>query len=184
MIQSIQTIKSIAALVTLGFLASACAQNELFGNSNALSGSGCPNVAILEAPGELTRFVDGKVGKLPDVLFKARMEVATSTCDIEGDTIHVTADAKLKIIRGPAETKREVKFNVFIGVIDGNRSVVSRHSLPVQLKFQGPDRIFEFEDSFTVPIDLPKGVDPASYSIYGGFEMTPEELEFNRRKQR
>ena len=51
-----------------------------------------------------------------------------------------------------------------------------REAFPIILKFEGPERRFEFEDSVTVQIDLQPNVDPASYSIYAGFEMSPEEL--------
>tara|TARA_B100001123_G_scaffold287360_1_gene320307 strand:+ start:130 stop:684 length:555 start_codon:yes stop_codon:yes gene_type:complete len=183
-IRSATTIKATVACVTLGLLASACAEDSIFGGGGTLSGFACPQVAILEGPGELTRFADGKTGNISDVLFQARMEVTGGVCDIEENKVFVTADIKLNVIRGPAETKREVKFTLFIGIIDSMRKIVSRHALPILIKFDGPERNFELEDSVTVEIDVAKNVDPATYSVYGGFEMTPEELEFNRGRQR
>jgi len=174
----------VAAFVALGLLTGACAKDSIFSGGGTLSGLACPQVAVLEGPGELTRFYSGKIGRISDVLFQARMEVTGGVCDIEEDVVYVTANTKLTVIRGPAETKREVKFTVFVGVINGKQEIILRHALPVIVKFEGPDRSFEFKDAIEVQIDLAKDVDPASYSIYGGFEMTPEELEFNRRRQR
>ncbi len=171
------------AFVLLGPLVTACADGSIFGGGGSLSGLACPQVAVLNAPGELTRFSDGKIGKLSDVLFQAKMEVSGKHCDVEKEAVFVTTDAKLTVIRGPAETKREVKFAFFVAVLNGRREVIMREAFPIILKFGGSERRFEFEDSVTIQIDLQPNVDPASYSVYAGFEMSPEELEFNRRRQ-
>ena len=176
--------RSALACVFLGLLVTACADDSIFSGGRSLSGVACPQVAVLNAPGELTRFSDGKIGELSDVLFHARMEVLGGHCDIEKEAVFVTTDAKLTVIRGPAENKREVKFAFFIAVLNGQREVIMREAFPIILKFEGPEGRFEFEDSVTVQIDLQPNMDPASYSIYAGFEMSPEELEFNRRRQR
>jgi len=179
-----RAIKSTAIFIALALLSGACAKNsKLFGGSGELSGMACPQVAVLEGPGELTRFADGKIGKISDILFQARVEIIDSTCTYEGNSVLVTADTKLRVIRGPAETKREVKLTIFVSVLDEKRTVILWEAMPLIVKFQGTNRKFEFENPGTVQIDLKKGTDLASYSIYGGFEMTSEELEFNRRRQ-
>ena len=168
----------------IGLLVTACADDSIFSGGGSVSGLACPQVAVLNTPGELTRFSDGKIGTLSDVLFHARMEMLDSHCDIEKEAVFMTTDARLIVIRGPAETKREVKFAFFFAVLNGQREVITREAFPIIVKFEGPERRFEFEDSLTVQIDLQPNVDPASYSIYAGFGMSPEELEFNRRRQR
>ena len=176
--------RSALTCASLGLLVTACAGGSLFGGGGSLSGLACPQVAVLNAPGELTRFSDDKIGTLSDVLFHAKIQVLGGHCDIEKDAVFVTTDARLIVIRGPAETQREVKFAFFVAVLNGQREVIMREAFPITLMFEGTERRFEFEDSVTVQIDLQPNVDPASYSIYAGFEMSPEELEFNRRRQR
>ena len=172
------------ACAFLGLLVTACADDSIFSGGVSLSGLACPQVSVLNAPGELTRFSDGKIGTLSNVLFLARIEVLGGHCDIEKEAVFVTTDARLIVIRGPAETKREVKFVFFVAILNGQREVIMREAFPIILTFEESERRFEFEDSVTVQIDLQPNVDPASYSIYAGFEMSPEELEFNRRRQR
>ena len=172
------------ACAFLGLLVTACADDSIFGEGVSLSGLACPQVSVLNAPGELTRFSDGKIGTLSAVLFHARMEVFGGHCDIEKEAAFVTTDARLIVIRGPAETKREGTFVFFVAILNGQREVIMREAFPIIVKFEGPERRVEFEDSVTVQIDLQPNIDPASYSIYAGFEMSPEELEFNRRRQR
>jgi len=59
-----------------------------------------------------------------------------------------------------------------------------RETFPIVVKFEVPKRKILFEDTVSVEIDRKKNIDPATYTVYAGFEMTPEELEFNRRRLR
>ena len=177
-------LRSLAVLAGLAIILAGCAEDSLFGGGGELSGLACPQVAILEAPGELTRFSGGKIGKITDVLFQAKMEVRQAYCDIEDKSIFVTADAMLGVIRGPAETTGEVKFSFFVAILNGKKEVVLRETFPIVVKFEGPKRKILFEDTVSVEIDRKENIDPATYTVYAGFEMTPEELEFNRRRLR
>ncbi len=177
-------LRSLAVLAGLAIILAGCAEDSLFGGGVELSGLACPQVAILEAPGELTRFSGGKIGKITDVLFQAKMEVRQAYCDIEDKSIFVTSDAMLGVIRGPAETTGEVKFSFFVAILNGQKEVILRDTFPVVVKFEGAQREVLFEDTVSVEIDRKENIDPATYTVYAGFEMTPEELEFNRRRLR
>ncbi len=177
-------LRTLAVLAGLAFVLAGCAKDSIFGGGGELSGLACPQVAILEAPGELTRFSGGKIGEISDVRFQAKMEVTHAFCDIDEKAIFVTVDAKLGVIRGPAETTGEVDFSFFVAILNGQKEVILRQAFPIIVQFDGPKRKIEFEDSINFQIDQKKNVDPGTYTIYGGFEMTPEELEFNRRRLR
>jgi len=140
---------------------------------------------VLKAPGELTRFSEGKIGGLSDVLFQARMEILDSYCEIEpGKAVYVTVEAKLDVMLGPADKTRVSELSFFVALLDGRRKVILHKKFPLKVKFRPAERTINFEETFTIQIDLEKNVDPASYSVYAGFEMTPDELEFNRRRLR
>lgn len=181
-IRNLIRLKSIAALASAVILLAGCANDSLFGSGSEFSGLACPQVAVLEAPGQLTRFAGGAIGDISDVLFQARMEVTESFCTIEDDTIYVTGSAKLAVVRGPAEKTGKIKFAFFVALLNGRKEVILRQAFPIVMEFKDGLRRIEFEDSVTIQIDRKKGIDPATYSIYGGFEMSPEELDFNRRR--
>jgi hypothetical protein len=173
-----------AVLAGLAIVLAGCAKDGFFSGGGQLSGLACPQVAILEAPGELTRFSKGKVDNISDVRFQAKMEVMGAYCDIEEKAIFVTTEAKLGVLRGPAEATGEVKFSFFVAILNGQKEVILRQAFPIIVKFDGSERKIEFEDSITFEIDRKDNVDPGTYTIYAGFEMSPEELEFNRRRLR
>lgn len=153
----------------------------LFGSSPT-TGQACPNVAVLEAPGELTRFAEGKMGTLHDLLFQARLDVSDAFCEITEKATFVTAKAKLKVARGPAEKKGEIPLTFFVAVLDPKKQVILREAFPLIIQLKPNESSFEYEDSFTIQIDRKEGIDPSNYSVYGGFEMTPAELEYSRRR--
>lgn len=151
--------------------------------SEPVTGQACPNIAVLDAPGELTRFGGASPGALNDLLFQARMDVTDAFCEITDKATFVTAEAKISIARGPAETKGEVRFAFFVAVLDGQRNVILRDAFPLIVQFKKDETHLDYKDSFTIQIDRKPGIDPSSYSVYGGFEMTPDELEFSRRRR-
>jgi hypothetical protein len=177
-------LRALAILAGLATVLAGCGKDSYFGGGGELFGLACPLVAILEAPGELTRFSEGKVGNISDVRFQVRMEITQVSCDIDERAIFVTTDAKLGVLRGPAETTGEVNFSFFVAILNGQKEVMLRQAFPIVVKFDGQERKIEFEDSVTFQIDRKKNVDPGTYMIYAGFEMSPEELEFNRRRLR
>jgi hypothetical protein len=175
---------TLAVLAGLAIVLAGCSKDSFFSGGGQLSGLACPQVAILEAPSELTRFSKGKVGNISNVRFQAKMEVTHMYCDIEEKAIFVTADAKLAVLRGPAEATGEVKFAFFVAILNAHKEVILHQAFPIIAKFDGSDRKIEFEDSISFEIDRKENVDPGTYTIYAGFEMSPEELEFNRRRLR
>lgn len=147
-------------------------------------GLSCPAVAILEAPSELIRFVGPSTGRIQDIRFHAKLEITSVSCEIEPKATFVSTDARLSVVRGPANREKLAKFSFFVAVLDGEKSVILHQSFPIEVEFDSEGTRVDFEDSVTIQIDKKDNVDPATYSIYAGFEMTPEELRFNRRRQR
>ena len=171
---------AVCLLLTAG-----CADDSFLNSEPSLSGLACPQVAILETPGELTRFAKGGLGKIAKVLFQAHMDITRATCEIEaGESVLVTTDARLVVIRGPADTTGEAKFSFFYAVLDSQKKVIMRETFPIIAKFDGLNNKIDFDDTVTIEIDLDKGINPASYTVYAGFEMTAEELELNRKRMR
>ena len=154
----------------------------LFGSAPT-TGLACPNVAVLDAAGELTRFAGGSPGSLQDLLFQTRLDVVEAFCEITDKAIFVTIKARLTLARGPAEKTGELPLTFFIAVLDGKKAVILREAVPLIIKLKPDETRFEYEDTFTIQIDRKDKIDASVYSVYGGFEMTPAELEYSRRRR-
>lgn len=183
---------SVGAVFFISLFLAACSGGGSSGGLLGLLGPGgggasglaCPRVAVLQAPSELTRFTGAPSGNITEVLFQAQLTATNVTCEIEEKEVYVTADARLRVARGPADKKGEAAFSFFVAVLNGRGEVILRQAFPIVVQFDENEPRLEFEDSVTIQIDKQPNVDVATYSVYAGFEMTPEELEFNRRRQR
>ena len=156
----------------------------LFGGGRELGGLACPRVAILEAPSELTRFTEGVSRDISDILFQSKLEINKVTCEVEEKVVYVMADARLSVARGPANIDGKAPFTFFVAVLNGKREIILRQGFPVIVEFKAGESRIDFEDSVTLEIIKEPEVDAATYTVYAGFEMTPEELQFNRLRQR
>ena len=156
----------------------------LFGGSGQLIGDACPHVAILKAPSELVRFAKSTSREMSDVLFQVKLELNKATCEIEDKAVYVTGHASLSIVRGPANKEGKAPFSLFVAVLNGKREIILRQQLPIIAEFDAGEPRLYFEDAVTLEIDKKPEVDASTYTVYAGLEMSPEELEFNRRRQR
>ncbi len=166
---------SVAQLLALG----GCALLEE-GSPNV-----CPQTAILDGPGELVRFAPGSPGNPGDVLFRTKMKSISGLCDIDQKKgVDMELQIAMEAARGPANANGEAQFAYFVAILDGDKTVLTRTKFPMIARFQRQETSLDFTESVTVTIPLKKDTQAKDYIVYLGFEMTPEELAYNRKRQR
>ena len=89
----------------------------------------------------------------------------------------------MEATRGPANEKGEIRFVYFVAILDTNKTVLTRATFPMVALFQGRETRLDFADDVTVTIPRKKGDMPRDYIVYVGFEMSPDELAYNRKKK-
>jgi hypothetical protein len=144
----------------------------------------CPTTAILEEPGQLIRFKTAPSNGPNDVLFQTKMVRISGVCDFNDKEIDMELEVAMQALRGPANKKGRAQFVYFVAILDRDKNVLNRVEFPMIAEFLKQDTEINFTEAVTVTIPRKKGLMPADYLIYLGFEMTPEELAFNRRRLR
>ena len=152
--------------------------------NNEGSGYVCPNTAILEGPGELVRFTTGSANGPNDVSFRSKMNTVSGTCEVDEKTITMELSIAMEASRGPANTKGEAQFVYFVAILDKDKKILTRTKFPMIAKFKRDETKLDFSESVTVTIPKKKDDLPEEFMVYMGFEMTPEELAYNRNRQR
>ncbi len=151
----------------------------------------CPSVRIVKETGTLTRFAPGRGQDLTDVDFGAHFVDVLNRCDNIGDAddpgrkVVMVVAPVIAAQRGPANDSRVARLTYFVSVVDGSRSILSKEAFPTELVFPGNQTRVVVEDDdplISVEIPLPEGRNPATYSVLLGFQLTPEELAYNRRR--
>ncbi len=144
----------------------------------------CPTTAILEGPSELVRFVKGSARGPNDVSFRTKMKSVSGNCDVADKLITMDLAISMEALRGPANTKGEADFAYFVAILNKDKKVLTRTRFPMIAKFKRDETKLDFAEAVTVTIPKKKEAMPEDYMVYMGFEMTPEELAYNRDRQR
>jgi hypothetical protein len=143
----------------------------------------CPRAVVGEGAGRLTRF-DGS-GKDPtNVLFEAEIADLAGSCIYDDTEISVEMQIQIVAGRGPAATDDDAKVNYFVAVTRNDKTVLARQAFDAVIELPGNQTRNEIIEEIEQTIPIPEGGSGGNLVIVVGFEMTPDELEFNRQQGR
>jgi hypothetical protein len=162
--------------------AGALAVAALSGCASKAEGPDCPRLAIPDDVGRMTKFREGPGRDLTDVAYTARLAKADGFCTAEKSSVKVEMTVQLVVERGPASDGAPVDLQYFVAVTDPARRVLAKEVFPARIAFEGSQRVSGSNEEIEERIPIPRGTDPGTYSIIVGFQLTPEEVEYNRRR--
>jgi hypothetical protein len=181
------------ALMTLFLLSSPLAGCEALGLATPtpaevlaeLAGPTCPETAVLSDAVKVTKL---KPGTPPgqqnpaNIAFAAEMSQAKLDCnyDREQNRLSVDIEFAVKATRGPAATGPDPQLDFFVAVVDVDNNIISKsvyHS-PPDMRGRPSNVYTQSVGNFPVPLAMDKR--PADYEVLTGFQLTPDELAYNR----
>jgi len=140
----------------------------------------CPDVKVPAETGNLTRFGPGDGRDITDVVLEAQFEEVRGECSVDDDEVQVAALVKITARQGPASAAQQGQFSFFVAVTDRKRNILSRRSVSAAVDFSGNrSNVVYYE---RLKIDIPKAEEASGedFLIFIGFDLTREEVEFNR----
>ncbi|WP_119462122.1 hypothetical protein [Rhodospirillaceae bacterium SYSU D60014] len=141
----------------------------------------CPRIVALDGADSLTRFA-GAGRDLTDIAFEAEIAQLTGSCSYDDEGIDVTFQLRIIAARGPADTDRRAAFGYLVAVADLDQQVLSREGFDTAIEFPGTATRASIIEEVERRVPLAEGRTGADYVIYVGFEVSREELEYNRRQ--
>ncbi len=144
----------------------------------------CPTARLIPALADLTRYAGpGPAHDLTDLILQARVTAVNGKCQAGDDksTVAATVDITISVQRGPAMKGREADVPVFLAVSEGE-TIRDKQVFPVHVVFPpNVDRLTmgSGDISLNLPVSAKKSGD--AYRVIAGFQLSPEELEANRR---
>jgi hypothetical protein len=144
----------------------------------------CPSARLIPALADLTRNAGpGPAHDLTDLILQARVTAVNGQCKAGGDKsiLPATVVVTISIQRGPAMQGREADVPVFLAVTEGD-SIQDKKVFPVHVVFPpNVDRLVM--NSGDIDLSLPVSPEKSgnAYGIIAGFQLTPDELNANRR---
>lgn len=143
----------------------------------------CPRLTSVRDAAQLTRFV-GTGRDLTDVRFEAAVEEIGGSCVHRDDSVELTMQIRFVASRGPADRDRRAEFRYFVAVATADQEIRGRETFSAAIEFPGNQVQAATVEELEPLIMLREGETGADYVVYVGFELTPEELAFNRRQLR
>jgi hypothetical protein len=144
----------------------------------------CPASAVLADAAIVTKLKPGSSlqPNPANVMFTAEIAQPKLECDYDraANKLSVGVSFGIRAARGAAAQGADPALSVFVAIIDVDNNVVTKKVFQVAPAMGGkPQNTFtESLSSFAVPLGMDKR--PADYEILAGFQLTPEELAYNR----
>lgn len=149
----------------------------------------CPEVSVLSDAATLTKFVEGRGRDLTDVLYEAKLVDAVGACDYDVEkktgegTLAVEMAVSMEMARGPANRDGKAPVNYFVAVVGKDRAVLNKQDFTGTVEFTGNRTQLRWTDEpVYLSIPLKKGQAGRDFRIYVGYDLSEEELEFNRKQ--
>jgi len=172
-------IAILAVTVLLAPVLAAC--SGMFGNSE--EERPCPPVRIDKAASTLTTFRPGGGRDLTDVALEAELVGFQGACKYDDDDSAVEVEVTLAFAAslGPGAQSRNQTFQYFVAVPRYFPNPVGKKVFDAPLVFpDNTDRIRYVGEELRLRLPLDLGESGAAYPVYLGFQLTPEQLEYNR----
>lgn len=165
--------------LTLALLGCETIQSLNF-SSEPTSPDPCPIAVVAEEAARLTRFDPGTNRDPRNILFEAEIPGLNGDCG-HGDT-EIDIDLQVRIVagRGPANTTQQATIPYFVAITRTDKTILAREAFEATIEFPGNQTRNETIEEIEQTIPFGEGDSGANYVIVVGFEMTPEELEYNR----
>jgi hypothetical protein len=164
-----------AALTGLVLLAG-CASDDVDPRS-------CPHVAILEDAATVTQFDAAEAVDLTDIVVRAALSNIRGGCEYYEDEVDVSFDVTLSAERGPALEGTQVSLDYFVTILNPEGEVMVKRVFTTPVTF--PDGIFRAGalESLEQSIPINDGDDARGYTILLGFQLTQDQVNYNRRSR-
>lgn len=185
---------ALAALLLSAMALSGCTSEQAFsavglGSSTEEGGTAdrpCPTVGVLNGTDHLTLF-NGRGKDLTDVVLRAEIGKVVTKCEYNTDDSLISVDLAYNGIAeiGPAAQSRTQSVTTFVAVMRRFGTKVKKQIYEVPLVFEGASRQIQFLKTVN-GTQIPYGgdADGRIYEILVGFQLTPEQLDYNRKVPR
>jgi hypothetical protein len=174
-------LSKLAAFVLAAMALWGCASES----DEAKEAGGCPSGAALADAATVTKLRPGG-GKDPtDVVMTAELAKPEIACDYDKDSgkVDVSLSFPITARRGPADKGEAQTFSYFVAIVDLDNTVVSKQTFTRDIALDQNVAAFN-ESPATISFTVGKDKKPVGYEALVGFQLSQDELAYNREKHR
>lgn len=140
----------------------------------------CPSVAVLKDAASATQFVSGPGRDLLDVRFEAEFGNLQSACKYDKARLSVTLVLELLALKGPAVDAEVADFPFFVSITDRADQILAKEVFQSRIEFARERRRAGVREEIEQTLQLPAGKQGDDFEVLIGFQLSPEQLAYNR----
>lgn len=145
----------------------------------------CPATGVLSDAASVTKLKPGTSAAMPkpdDVVFRAEMSQAKLDCsyDRAANTLTVSIKFAVRAARGPAAAGMDPRLPFFVAIVDADNNILAKSVFNSEPQMEGHASALYTETVSKFPVPLMMDHQPSDYEILTGFQLTPDELAYNR----
>jgi hypothetical protein len=144
---------------------------------------GCPKVSIVRDLQEVTHLSAGGGRDATAVASRAALADFTGNCEYGSDGVTVNVKLAMVAERGPALQGDTDRYRYFVAVFrPGEQVPAAKSEFETGARFTAEDPRRVWVEEVTPHIPLPKDVNAKEWQVMVGFQLSAEELAYNRRQ--
>ena len=146
----------------------------------------CPEIRIDSTTARLTQFKPGEGRDITDVVYEAEIVAYEGTCQFDNGGVEAVMDIDMVIRGGPAVQPGSIDLYYFVAIPrffpkeNGKQVFTRKYKIPTG--GARSERITESKVRIFIPLE--DRLTAAGYDIYIGFQLTDEQLRYNRTRTR
>ncbi len=145
----------------------------------------CPRGVIPIDSSTITRFRDGPGRDLTDVLVTGNIQnMLVDQCKYDKNSVEVSNfQIAITADRGPADRSKVADFEYWVAVVDPDMKILTRKTFNVHFDFSDLNHVGTVVADLVPRIPLPDVMKAPAYQIVVGFQLTQDELAWNRKQR-
>jgi hypothetical protein len=143
----------------------------------------CPAVEFVRGAEEVTLFREGAGRDLTDVTSRAVLADYAGGCRSGEGRVEVDLKLVLAAEKGPALQGPGAGYRYFVAVADPEGGIIAKQEFDTSVSFPQAQRRAGSIEELTQTIPVADGARPGDYRILIGFQLTPDQLQYNRERR-
>ncbi len=156
---------------------------RMLGRDDRPNAGPCPLMGVLYDSSRLVQFAAPNQERYANIAFTGEMEGVRGLCRyVEADPITMAMEVDMLFGRGPASTADRQTYRYWVAVARRGRAPIEKQYFDIDVRFPRGQTVVQRTERIE-RIVIPRASAETSgenFEILVGFELTPEQLQFNR----
>lgn len=157
--------------------------DRMIGNDQRPNVGPCPLMGVLYDTARVVRFEQPGNQRYANIAFTGEMQGVRGLCRyVDADPIRMNMEIEMAFGRGPAATTDHQTYRYWVAVTRRGRAPIEKVYFDVDVRFPRGEHVVtqrERIDQIVIP-RANEEISGENFEILVGFELTPEQLQFNR----